>query len=841
MRRPLASLPVSLLLSLAMVVPTIAADPQPSAEASTEPSATPIAEPAQSPEPTPSGDPTAAAESMPSTEPSATADPPPTTEPTETSGPSATAELSPSADPAHEPPPAPEATPNATPAAAPAADEPATDAKGRPIAAGRYIVILSSTADTAAVITWHRQREGINADRRFERAVRAFSAKLDAKQRRALQSDPSVVAVVPDEVIGLAAQTTPNGVERVGTRDSATANINNVDERVEADVAIVDTGVALHPDLNVVGGVNCSTNDRTKWQDENGHGTHVAGTVGAIDNTIGVVGVAPGARIWAVRILNADGYGLLSWYVCGLDWILAQRDPADASRPLIESVNMSVAKSGSDDKNCGLTNKDVLHQAICRLYKAGITVVAAAANESSSAAGFVPAAYNEVVTVSALADTDGKPGGLGPTGCGGSLDVDDTFANFSNFGSDVDIMASGKCILSTTRGATYGYSTGTSMAAPAVAGAVALYKASRRLATPSEVRESLRYLGNFSWVTSTDPDPYHEPLLDVSRVAALGTFSIGVAAAVDVPVTGGTASIPVHVFRSSSFFERVRLSFTGVPAGWTATFAATSLFGWTANSTLATITIPSTTDPGTYTITVAGTNWGRTSSSTITLQVGDMPFTDVDAFATQIEWLYNSGITGGCGPTLFCPLGKVTRAQMAMFLDRALDLPAATLDYFDDDDGKTGEGSINALALSKITGGCGPRRFCPGAYVTRAQMAMFLDRALSLPNATTDYFDDDDGRTGEGSINALALSGSPVAAATAATAHPRRHARADGRLPVPRPPAGPPSLNRAGRATAAPSRPPSRLDDRLKSVRLPECAIVTVPTPRAGSSGGARN
>ena len=69
-----------------------------------------------------------------------------------------------------------------------------------------------------------------------------------------------------------------------------------------------------------------------------------------IDNTIGVVGVAPGARIWAVRILNADGYGLLSWYVCGLDWILAQRDPIDASRPLIEAVNMSVAKSGSDDR-----------------------------------------------------------------------------------------------------------------------------------------------------------------------------------------------------------------------------------------------------------------------------------------------------------------------------------------------------------------------------------------------------------------------------------------------------------------------------------------------------------
>ena len=106
-----------------------------------------------------------------------------------------------------------------------------------------------------------------------------------------------------------------------------------------------------------------------------------------------------------------------------------------------------------------------------------------------------------------------------------------------------------------------------------------------------------------------------------------------------------------------------------------------------------------------------------------------MPFTDVDDFAAAIEWLYTAGITGGCAPTLFCPNAQVTRAQMAMFLDRALDLPAATTDYFDDDDGKTGEASINALAKAKITGGCAPRRYCPSAYVTRAQMAMFLDRA----------------------------------------------------------------------------------------------------------------
>ena len=102
----------------------------------------------------------------------------------------------------------------------------------------------------------------------------------------------------------------------------------------------------------------------------------MAGTVGAIDNGSGVVGVAPGVRLWAVKILDRNGEGYLSWYVCGLDWIAAQRDPRDATRPLFEAVNMSVAKWGTDGGSCGTATNDVLHQAICRVTGAGITVVA---------------------------------------------------------------------------------------------------------------------------------------------------------------------------------------------------------------------------------------------------------------------------------------------------------------------------------------------------------------------------------------------------------------------------------------------------------------------------------
>ena len=608
--RRFAPVALAVLLSFPIVGPAAAADPTPG------------------PTPTPSALPTdPIVTPTPVVEPSPSAVPAPTPEPT--------AAPTPEASPTPGATPTPDATPAApgsspAPGRPPAPDtEPVTDAAGRPITTGRYIVMLEHTADTASVTTRHRQRDGIRADRTFQRAIRGFTAKLDTAQRRALLADPNVVAVVPDEVISVAGQVNPTGVSRVGARKSTVASINNVDDRVDADVAIVDTGVYRHSDLNVVGGVNCTTTNTAAWSDGNGHGTHVAGTVAALDNDFGVVGVAPGARIWAVRILNSDGYGLLSWYVCGLDWILAQKDPLDPGRPLIEAVNMSVAKSGSDDVNCGITNKDVLHQAICRLYRGGITVVAAAANERSSASHYIPAAYNEVITTSALADTDGKAGGLGGNLCysWGTYDRDDTFADFSNYGSDVDLIAPGKCIWSTLRTGGYGYSSGTSMAAPAVTGAVALYKASRPLATPAEVRESLRYLGNYGWATSTDPDSIHEPLLDVSRLGRLGTFALSTSGtAVRVPSAGATIDVPVTVSRSATFFERVRLSVSSVPSGWTVAPIPTSLYGWTATTGAVRVTVPSSTRAGMYDFVVTGTNWGRSDSATVKVEVsGDMP------------------------------------------------------------------------------------------------------------------------------------------------------------------------------------------------------------------------
>ena len=203
----------------------------------------------------------------------------------------------------------------------------------------------------------------------------------------------------------------PTGVERVGRPSLDGAQFKGADEKADVDIAIVDTGIDEHPDLNVVGGTDC-TGSRIGWHDGYGHGTHVAGIAAARDNDFGVVGVAPGARIWSVKVLNSSGYGKVSWLLCGIDWISAHRD---GDNPLIEVANMSLRFHGvtrrADDGNCGYTNSDAIHQAICASAAAGTIYVVAAGNDDRNAARYRPAAYDEVITVSALSDFDGKPGG----------------------------------------------------------------------------------------------------------------------------------------------------------------------------------------------------------------------------------------------------------------------------------------------------------------------------------------------------------------------------------------------------------------------------------------------
>ncbi len=128
-------------------------------------------------------------------------------------------------------------------------------------------------------------------------------------------------------------------------------------------------------------------------------------------------------------------------------------------------------------------------------------------------------------------------------------------------------------------------------------------------------------------------------------------------------------------------------------------------------------------------------------------------------FATDIDWLYDVGLTTGCVIDLYCPNNVVNRGSMATFLARALNLPATSHDYFTDDTGNVHEGNINRIAAAGITVGCSATRYCPGGTVTRGQMATFMSRAFDLAPASTDYFTDETGSVHEANINRLSASG----------------------------------------------------------------------------------
>jgi subtilisin family serine protease len=383
-----------------------------------------------------------------------------------------------------------------------------------PSAQARYIVVLQPGIDATGLAI----ARGAVPDHVYAHALNGFAASLGPAQLAALRADPRVVSIEQDQLVSIAGQETPTGIRRIFAPENGNIDIDGVDDwRVDVDVAVIDTGIdATHPDLNVFRSTNCSGGSPLKMScgsggaDDNGHGTHVAGTIGALDNGIGVVGVAPGARLWAVKVLNSSGSGYMSWIVAGIDYVAAN----SAS---IEVANMSLG--------CECSSA-ALDAAISNAVSQGVVFVVAAGNNGNDASTFSPANHPDVVTVSALADFNGQPGGGAASTC--RTDQDDTLADFSNWGATVEIAAPGVCILSTVPGGGYATYSGTSMASPHAAGAAALLASRDNPASSGDVagiRAALIGAGNSNW-TDDSGDGTKEPLLDVSSTSVFNPVLI---------------------------------------------------------------------------------------------------------------------------------------------------------------------------------------------------------------------------------------------------------------------------------------------------------------------------
>ncbi len=285
--------------------------------------------------------------------------------------------------------------------------------------------------------------------------INAVSAKLPEQAIEALKKAQGVDYVELDGTVHILADTLPWGVDRI---DAELVHPYNKGTGVK--VAIIDTGIDYtHSDLdgNYKGGYNFVSGNADP-KDDNGHGTHVAGTVAAENNGFGVIGVAPEASLYAVKVLDSTGSGTFSNVIAGIDWSVNNG---------MQVISMSL---GANEGSISLKN------AVDNAYSSGVVVVAAAGNDGNSAGTTdtvdYPARYDSVIAVAAT-------------------DSSNTRASFSSTGPAVEVSAPGVSVYSTIPGG-YGYKSGTSMATPHVTGTAALIIASNPNLTNVEVRQILR-------------------------------------------------------------------------------------------------------------------------------------------------------------------------------------------------------------------------------------------------------------------------------------------------------------------------------------------------------------
>ncbi|MCQ0023863.1 S8 family peptidase [Streptomyces somaliensis DSM 40738] len=360
---------------------------------------------------------------------------------------------------------------SAHPAAAEPVQEGVIQYAGAPNAVqGSYIVTLKETADSdAASGKAVAARYGAKIKKTYTSALNGYAVTLSEEKARQLAADPAVKSVVQDRVFTI-----------TGTQPSPTWGLDRLDQRAlplnqsytypdpggqGVTAYIIDTGVRVsHSDFGgrAFNGYDAVDNDNVA-QDGNGHGTHVAGTVGG-----GKYGVAKNVKIVGVRVLNNEGSGTTSGVVAGIDWVTR-----NAVKPAV--ANMSLG-GGVDS---------TLDQAVRNSVAAGITYAVAAGNDNKDASTSSPARVPEAITVGSTTNTDAR-------------------SSFSNYGSVLDIFAPGSNITSAWHTGDTATNTisGTSMAAPHVAGAAALYLANNPSATPSQVASAMTSSATTGVVTS---------------------------------------------------------------------------------------------------------------------------------------------------------------------------------------------------------------------------------------------------------------------------------------------------------------------------------------------------
>ncbi|PYC73502.1 peptidase S8/S53 subtilisin kexin sedolisin [Micromonospora arborensis] len=457
-----------------------------------------------------------------------------------------------------------------------------------------YIVVLKDSAvardrvgDTARRLSG---RHGGKVARTYSAALRGFEVTVSAGAAARIAADPAVAYVEQNHTVSIyGTQTNPPswGLDRIDQRNlplNSSYTYPNTASNVRAYV--IDTGVLYgHNDFGGRAVSGYDAVDGGSADDCNGHGTHVAGTVGG-----SAYGVAKGVQIVGVRVLNCQGSGTNAQVVAGIDWVTA-----NAVKPAVANMSLGGGANSSIDT------------AVSNSINSGITYAVAAGNGDAfgvrqNACNYSPARVASAITVGATQNNDAA-------------------ASFSNYGTCVDILAPGVNITSawyTSSSATNTIS-GTSMASPHVAGAAALALSANPSWSPQQVRDYLVNNATPNVVTNVGTGTPNQLLYVVNGTPPANDFSVSVSPTSGSTAPGGSVTATVGTATTAGSAQSVSLSASGLPAGATASFSPSTVTS--GGSSTLTIATSASTPAGSYPITITGSGAAGTRTATYTLTV----------------------------------------------------------------------------------------------------------------------------------------------------------------------------------------------------------------------------
>lgn len=531
--------------------------------------------------------------------------------------------------------------------------------------------------------------------------IQAASIEISPKQLEILKDSPLIKEVSKDHEVVTSVQRTPWGHENINLIQKSPANLSGRGVKI----AILDSGVdENHPDLNIKGGI-CVLDllydpdaCQNSYNDDNGHGTHVAGVIAAKDNNIGIVGIAPNAEIYSIKALNSKGEGTTSTVMAGLEWAIENN---------IDIINMSISTEFEDRG---------MKKLIDKAYAQGILIVAAAGNSGNIAGNTesveYPGKFPNVIAVSAVNKNNVR-------------------ISSSSTGKEVELAAPGYDILSTyptnLESSGYAYMTGTSMAAPFVTGMAALYKEKYPTYSNVEIRKLLQENALDLGVVGKD-NKYGYGLVQIDQTSSLGD---------DGPIkfqtnTSGLVELNFETFLEDyDTYNLYRHDQLIIENGM-----ATSVTDYGTKGRVKYTAYP----------LVNGVEQ-KDQLSSVVVNITSPEFVDLSNlkwYSRYLIYLNTKNILQGYEGKLIKPDQYVTRAEAVAMLGRAkgYDGVKRTTKFKDVPSQSFASGYIQFAAEKGVLSGFSDGTFKPNEPVTRAEMAILLAKAFELPKAENQSFND---------------------------------------------------------------------------------------------------